>query len=144
MSIEIDINDRTPKTPCQTPGCPHPNYHVCLVGKVDLFPQLLAELYERMKKRSPMARYGPRSEAHKQAIAESQQRRWQKIWDEHKERDDAIIERYKKGDVGMKPIAAEFDMTYAAVRAVLRRAAKQGRVTLNPKGVMPPNHEKIA
>ena len=31
------------KKPCQTEGCDHPNWHVCLVGKPDTFPELLKQ-----------------------------------------------------------------------------------------------------
>ncbi len=144
MSIDIDVNDRTPPTPCQTEGCGHPRYHVCTFGKPDLFHVFIPKYFTTGKKRSPFARFGERSQAHKDAISASQRRRWAVHYAANKERDDKIIDRYNEGDVGMKPIAAEFGISYGTVRAVLMRAADEGRVTINTKGVMPPNNKKIA
>lgn len=138
MSIEIDINDRTPPTPCQTEGCGRPRFHVCTFGKPDLFPQLLGLLYAGKLDR----RFGGRTAAHKEALRRSANARWAQHYAKNKERDDSIVERYAQGDIGMKPLANEFGLSYGATRLILQRAAAQGRIAINAKGVMPTNTDR--
>lgn len=136
MTIEIDVNDRTPPTPCKTEGCGHPRFHVCLYGKDELFPESLLARYlylPRSRKSSPFARFGPRSDEHKEALRRSANARWAKHYAANKERDDAIVKRYAQGDIGMKPLAAEFGLKYGNVRMILQRAAKEGRVSINSR-----------
>lgn len=127
--MPVDLTNMLgPKTPCQTPGCNWPNWHVCLVGKPDLFPKLLRAEEKRDRLMSP------RTEEHKQAIAEAQIRRWERVREENRERDAQIVKRYAEGNVGIKPLAKEFGTGPGAVRRVLYAAQERGEISVRPKG----------
>lgn len=125
--IDVDINDRT-KTPCQTEGCNWPNYHVCLIGKPDLFPYLLAD--SKKKKRI----HRTLTEEQKALISESQIKRWAIVREEIADRNENIIEDYKTGKIGIRGLAAKYEIHTNTVRKVLHEAAAKGRIRIRRPG----------
>lgn len=135
MAIDIDVNDRT-RTPCQTPGCSHPNFHVCMVGKDHLFPVgLVASYQSRAARRSwesgnrkPLSERSPEV---REAISEGQKKRWNT---RNSERDQKMVERYAEGNISMDGLGLEFGVGRFVVRRVLARAEEAGIITKNPIG----------
>ena len=120
------------KQPCQTPGCNWPNWHVCLVGKPDTFPQLLnEEEKDKRERRLP----GPRTEAHREAIAEAQRERWARIRATYRVRDELMIQRYSEGAVSVAMLEKEFDIGKRVVLRVLKEAEEAGKITRRPPGL---------
>jgi DNA-directed RNA polymerase specialized sigma24 family protein len=115
------------KQGCQTPGCNFPNYHVCLVGKPDTFPELLG-----LKKNQ---RKIGLDQAHRDAIAATQRERWARIHEESSKRDETIIKLYNEEDLGMNAIAKRTGYAQSTVNKVINRAAKEGLVVVRPRGV---------
>lgn len=118
------------KQACQTPGCDWPNWHICLVGKPDTFPQLLRSERVSRPRKSP----GVRSEEHRANISAAQTARWAKIKEANRERDAAIIDRYLEGDVGYIGLAKEFKVGKDRILRVLKEAEKEGKVTIRRRG----------
>lgn len=134
MSIDINVNDRTPPTPCQTEGCTYPRYHACIFGKPDLFPMLLGETPRERRRRQQRWATGPKSEEARAAMRVSQGQRWAQVRLEEADRDEALIKEYAKGAVGMLTLAHEYDLNIKTVRRILHEAAVKGRVTIRKTG----------
>lgn len=135
----LNIDWNAPKTPCQTEGCDYPNYHVCLVGKEDLthlYPDLLqAYIPGQRGKASPFARFGFRSDAHREAISASQKARWAKIKEANRDRDRQIVEDYKSG-LGTKQIRIKYGMGHGTIVKILHEARDNGEVEIRTRGYM--------
>lgn len=121
------------KQPCQTPGCDHPNWHICLKGKPDTTAEILAERRKRGARKGGTLPY--RSDAHREAISESQKERWRKVREANRARDEKIVSRYAEGEVSIRMLTEEFDLGYRAIVAVLKEAQKRGEITLRKRGV---------
>jgi GTP-sensing pleiotropic transcriptional regulator CodY len=128
MSLE-NIDWNAPRTPCQTEGCNWPNFHVCLVGKEDLFPELIKNL--------PTARSTKytRSIQHNLAVSESQKARWAAIHAKYEERDREIVELYAEGNISINKLAEKFNVGRFVIRRVLRQAEADGAVIIRPIGL---------
>lgn len=132
MSINLS-NISGKKKPCQTPGCNYPNWHVCLVGKPDLFPKLLAE--EAGEEYNPKKRRGvAKDEAWRESISLAQQERWERVRQENAFRDRRIAERYAEGDISIRDLAKHFNVGTTVVRNVLRAAQNEGRLKMRVRG----------
>lgn len=108
------------KQPC--PNGDHPNYHVCLVGKEDTFPELV-------KKRNYYGGGRPRGftmrEEHKEAISEALKDRFEARRAVHAERDKKIVEEHRQGAT-MNGLGRKYGISTGTVKGVLKRArAKQ-------------------
>ena len=113
------------KQPCQTPGCNWPNFHVCLVGKPDTFPELLG----LTKPKGPQT---PRSAEHSAAISSAQQERWDAI---NGVRNKRMVEYYKKYMVGYKAVAKKFGVSPSTALKVLKKAEARGELEMRSRGV---------
>lgn len=113
------------KQPCQTPGCNWPNFHVCLVGKPDTFPELLGMKPLRMRS------MGERTQEHKDAMAESMRRVWA---EKNYHRDKRIIDLYLDGGVGYKTVAKHIGVDATTALRVLKRAEEKGLITMRKRG----------
>ena len=124
------------KKPCQTPGCNYPNWHVCLVGKPDLFPKLLAEeAGEEYVEGKPKKRRGvAKDEAWRESISLAQQERWERVRQENAFRDRRMVERYAEGDISVKDLAKVFGVGTTVTRNVLKKAQNAGQVTMRQRG----------
>lgn len=106
--------------PCQTPGCDHPNYHVCLVGKPDRFPELLKQEGKKSERR--VVDDGTQSQ---HSIAA--QERWARHREETVERDKQIIERYESSSISVTELARQFHMSKGTVLKILKKAGVEIR-----------------
>lgn len=145
------------KKGCQTPGCDHPNWHVCLVGKPDTTAEVLVEQARRRKEPIPDSERQNRSEAAKKRWATDPRRRkrggpitkeqesankskasqirWEKEREENRERDAKIVEIYTSPRrPSIRMIAKDFGMSDKTVRAVLQAAQERGE----PVRILPP------
>ena len=135
--MPIDLSNVSgKKKPCQTPGCNYPNWHVCLVGKPDLFPKLLAEESgEEYVEGKPKKRRGvAKDEAWRASISLAQQERWERVRQENAFRDRRIAERYAEGDISIRDLAKHFNVGTTVVRNVLRAAQNEGRLRMRVRG----------
>lgn len=121
--IDVNINDRTPPKPCQTPGCTYDRFHACIFGKPDLFPQILGQ----------RARKNERSVNWFSAVAAAQFDRWERHRADHKLRDEAMVELYRTG-VSIREVATKFGVGKATAQAVLKRAANSGEIKMRRRG----------
>lgn len=119
MTIEVDWS--APKTKCQTPGCNHPTWHICLYGQTDL-----DKVVPKAAKETPDWR--------KLQLQEITKERWAKQREKDKPRDAAIVARYKEIPIGIEALCKEFGVSNHVIRRVLHEAADRGEVNLRPKG----------
>lgn len=119
-----------PKKPCQTPGCNYPNWHVCTLGKPDLFPALLAE----EEGKTPRQIRRMRTPEHIENIREAQLERWGREKERHKKRDAAIVKMYTEQNVSIKQVAMKFRIGLNVARRVLKEAEARGEVKIRPQG----------
>lgn len=125
MKIEFPKNeDGTLKTkvPCQTPGCDHPNWHVCL-DKSDP---------EHTKVHS-YGRVGM-SDSHRESISEAQKDRWAEIKAAREKVNAKIVARYRDEVVSTTTLAQDFGVSKTRVIKALKEAEAQGRVKIRPRG----------
>lgn len=127
------------KKACQTPGCKHPNWHVCLVGKPDLFPKLLKEEEKNPKKRAPREPGtnrggGSRSAEHQEALNQANIERWNRHHERNRDRDRRIVARYAEGGIGYMKIAEEFGISKDIALRVLNQAAARGEISMRKRG----------
>lgn len=117
------------KQPCQTPGCDWPNFHVCLFGKPNSIPDILAREAARVRT------YGTRSQSHRDNISLSQLDRWARIKEANRGRDQKIVARYSEGNVSIKMLQREFQLGSRVISNVLSEAAANGEIVLRKPGV---------
>lgn len=139
MTIEIDINDRTPPTPCRTEGCEHPRFHICFFGQepeVQFKPEVFVREALRKKTRPSQAYRTPEEvEAiRRKSIGTAQSARWDKYRAETAGRDRKVVERYKQ-NVGMHDLQMEFNISRGKVLKILHEAKARGEVEIRPRNV---------
>lgn len=138
--IEIDVNDRTPTKPCQTPGCNYPRYHCCIVGKPDLFAKFLNQEARREAQRRSWANgtrrhLDPRTQEHKDAISQGLRERWARHREEQAPLYARIVERYNQGDIGMNGLSKELGTSKGTVIKAIQIGRENGTVTFSrPRG----------
>ena len=133
MTLSVDWS-RPPRA-CETPGCDHPRWHVCLVGKKDHTNILLnREIRKKKNRRRRTDPMGPMSDEQRDSISAAQKKRWAEFRRNNEERDDALVARYKEGGVSISALAVEFNTSRNSVRTVLNTAEKEGRVVLRKQG----------
>jgi hypothetical protein len=115
------------KKPCQSEGCDYPNWHVCLVGKPDTFPQLLNEL---QKGRTYSYRF---TDAHRDNITAAQRDRWAQ---RNAVRDRKMVEYYKNNHVGHKQVAQHFGVAPSTALKALKKAEARGEVEMRKRGLV--------
>lgn len=136
----IDIDWNAPKTPCQTPGCGWPNYHVCLFGKEDktyLFPELQKPYqpgYQR-KSRAGTGRFGFMTEEHKEALRQAQNRIWADRMAANEPRNKQIVADYTAG-LGVRELRTKYSIGHGSVIKVLHDARDRGEVTIRTRGYL--------
>ena len=138
MSIDIDVNDPRPPTPCRTDGCGHPRFHVCAFGKPDLFPQLLGQLKARKKQKNRghwINNENLDEVLENMSLAQRDRREREK--EENRERDNKVVDRYAKGDIGMHGLSKEFGIAVNVVRDILKEAEAAGRIAIRQPGQRP-------
>lgn len=139
----LDIDWNQPRTGCKT--CSHPNYHICLQDKPDLFPKLLREElvgYRRPGRVRGVRNKSERSDAHRLAISEAQQFRWAQVREANRPRDEAIISQYAAGGVSIKDLSDKFKIGRNAVMIILKRAAAEGIIVMRLPGTTISNGAK--
>lgn len=109
-------------TPCKC-GWKFHGFHIC----VDLTGD---EPKPRIQSRKKLAR----SQSHLDALNSGRADRWARHYEENRERDEKIIERYAAGGIGTSKIAQEFGMARSSVLKVLKRAQDQGLVKVRARG----------
>lgn len=121
--------------PCQTPGCDHPRYHVCLVGKPDTFPMLLGKDYKKPRSANKATRTGTaRTLEEREALSEAQKARWAKVRLSQRSRNEQIVARYSEGNCSIRDLMEEFDVSLRAVTNVLYEARDAGLITVRKRG----------
>lgn len=111
------------KKPCQTEGCDHPNWHVCLVGKPDTFPELLKQ---------PKHRRGfTMTDEHRENISIANQHRWEL---RNRARDNRMVAYYKENNVGYKQVGAHFGVSGSTALKALKAAEARGELTMRKRG----------
>jgi len=124
----LNIDWNAPKTPCQTEGCNWPSYHVCLVGKPDLFPSLLrAELGRRRKG----VKLGPMPQRQRDNVSRALIERWERYDEQFAERNAEIAERYEKETLSLRALGIEYGISKTSVIKILRKAG----VAIRPRGL---------
>lgn len=113
------------KKPCQTLGCKHPNWHICL-------DKSEPEHYAPGPMKAPKRKM---SQSQRDAIAESQRQRHAERRALTAERDNLIIKHYTEGGLGMAGIASVTGVAQSTVNKVLNRAARDGVLKIRPKNM---------
>jgi len=137
MPIDIDINDRTPPTPCKTEGCGHPRFHVCFFGQestVHFKPEVFVREVRRKKHLRPRRDPDEVAMERREKISIAQKRKWDKYREETAGRDKKIVERYATGAESMATLQNEFKVSRGKILKILHEAAARGEVTIRQKG----------
>lgn len=119
------------KKPCQTEGCDWPNWHVCLVGKGDVDPEVLAT-YSRRRGGTKGMKFGPRSDEYRANISSAQRDRWDR---QNGARDKAIAEYYRDHNVGHVGVAEHFGVSRSTALKALKRAEARGMIKMRKRGL---------
>lgn len=135
----LNIDWNAPKTPCQTPGCSWPNYHVCLHGKEDRtadFPDLLKP-YIPGQRRSGIgsSNFNYRSDIHRARLSAGARERWAPHHAANVDRNNKIVQDYTDG-LGMRELRAKYGIGHGTVVKILHDARDRGDVVIRTRGFM--------
>lgn len=129
MSLNDDnIDWHAPRTPCATEGCNYPNYHVCLVGKEDKFPELLAQLPTRKSRGTGLGL----TEAGRLAIGKSTRDRWAIINAGNDERNKRIVQGYADG-ASMRQLRELYGIGHGTLVKILHDARDRGEIEIRSR-----------
>lgn len=108
------------ETPCARCGWKWRGFHICVDPSTP----------EPKQKQTIKRRHiSDRSDSHREALSESNEARWRRI---NFERDAALVDRYKDGDVGFRGLAKEFNLSYKTVALAMKKAQERGEVEIRP------------
>lgn len=117
----IDVDFARPRTACQTPGCDWPTWHICLVGKEDLTPEILKKEAKAPKKKRKSVY---RDAAWKAQISMGQIERWAKVHAQTRTRDLDIVQMRKDG-FSNRVIAKKYGIGHNTVSQIIKRMQKE-------------------
>lgn len=108
---------------CLKCGWKYGNFHICVDLTVKDNPPPTTS-----RSRAPISDEGRAN------LIEAQNARWERKREEEKERDEAIVARYKQGDVGQRLLAKEFGISNSTVHSILKRSVERGEMVMRQQG----------
>lgn len=124
--MALDIDWSQPRRVCETPGCGWPSWHICLIGKPNLVPEIIAnEAPKKKKSLTSTPRLVYRSDEWRQAISIGRTRYWEAQDEVNRERNEKLVARYAEGNVSQNELAKEFRMAKGTVNKILVNAARK-------------------
>lgn len=119
--------------PCERCGWKFPGFHVCVDLSQPVAPDVLKKHIPDRPRRNPGMTKIVRTEEHLQHLADGRNHRWERHWEETRERDVELVRRYMDG-LGFRPLAIEYGISYQTARAIVKRAVARGEATIRPAG----------
>lgn len=111
-----------PKPKCDRCRWPFPGFHICV------------DLSTPEPKLNRANRFGPVTDAWRTTSSLSMTERWAQKREEERPRDDALVQRYKEGGIGIKGLGVEFGISSTTALAILKRYEIAGLVEMRKRG----------